>query len=349
LNYCGISWESAFIITQYQLYQYYNDIELVKELYQLDLKWMEKVERLHPSGIVDKGLSDHESLEKVPVKLIGTTHYLECARIMRRFAGLMNDKKNEKKFELLADKLKESVLEMYWRKPVTDTLNRQTLFSTLLYYDIIPEDEKKAATDSLINAVRSGPSGHFTTGIFGTKYVLEALSATGNVSSVFDIVNSTTYPGWGFMIDRGATTIWETWKESDDVYSNCHPMFGSVSEWFYRWLGGIRPDPGYPGFKKFIIAPSLPNSLDYVKCSYHSPFGEIVSNWVKKGINHQVFEIKIPEGSLATVMLPTNDQQVVNITEKMNKSPYSPIRDGDHYNEFELKPGEYVISVIPAH
>jgi len=347
LNYCGISWESAFIITQYQLLLYYNDIDLIKELYELDLKWMDKVARLHPSGIVDKGLSDHESLVKVPVKLIGTTHYLDCARIMQKFAALMNDTVNEKKFGKLSADLKESVLNMYWRKSVPDTINRQTLFSTLLFYDIVPENEKKAATDSLLKALKKGPSGHFTTGIFGTKYILEVLSSTGNPGSVYDVVSSTAYPGWGFMIDRGATTIWETWKESDNVYSNCHPMFGSVSEWFYRWLAGIRPDPDYPGFKRFIIAPSLPKGLDYVKCSYHSPFGEIVSNWDKKGINHQVFEIKIPAGSIASVRLPVNEQKVINIIETISNSSYSPARGGDNYNEFELKPGEYVISVIP--
>ena len=93
------------------------------------------------------------------------------------------------------------------------------------------------------------------------------------------------------MVDRGATTIWETWKESDNTYSNCHPMFGSVSEWMYRWLAGIRPHPEYPGFEKFIIAPALPPGLDHVKCSYHSPFGEIVSNWRNEGRDKQVFEI----------------------------------------------------------
>ena len=147
---CGISWESGFLITQYKLFLYYNDVELIKELYDIDLKWMEKVARIHPSGIVEKGLSDHESLIKVPVKLIGTTHYLECARIMKRFAAIMNDKENEQKFDKLAQKLSDYVLDMYWRKPVTDTINRQTLFSTLLYFNIIPGNERKAAVDSPI-------------------------------------------------------------------------------------------------------------------------------------------------------------------------------------------------------
>ncbi len=56
------------------------------------------------------------------------------------------------------------------------------------------------------------------------------------------------------MIDRGATSIWETWQESDNTYSNSHPMFGTVTEWYYRWLGGIRPNPENPGFLSFILA-----------------------------------------------------------------------------------------------
>ena len=83
----------------------------------------------------------------------------------------------------------------------------------MLYHDIIPEDEIEFAKDSLIKALKSGPSGHFTTGIFGTKYILESLSKYISPEIVFDVVNSTRYPGWGHMIDQGATTIWETWKE----------------------------------------------------------------------------------------------------------------------------------------
>ncbi|MEE9461847.1 MAG: family 78 glycoside hydrolase catalytic domain [Bacteroidales bacterium] len=346
IRYCGLSWESAFLITQYYLYLYYKDIELVGELYEFDLKWMEKAARLHPEAIVDKGLSDHESLEPVPVELTGTSHYLQCARIMKRFAMLMDDKENEEHFGQLANELSKNLLDMFWRKPVPGPINRQTLFSTLLYHNIIPEDEQDAAIDSLIKALEAGPSGHFTTGIFGTKYILEALSATENVNTVYNIVNSRIYPGWGYMIDRGATTIWETWKESDNIYSNCHPMFGSVSEWLYRWLAGIRPHPDYPGFERFTIAPSLPAGLGHVKCSYHSPFGEIVSNWINDGNGKQVFEITIPEGSSAMVRLPVREYQRIKLTEKNGQDSYTPERDGTNHSSFELGPGKYTISVF---
>ena len=342
IKYCGISWESAFIITQYKLFLYYNDTNLVKELYQLDLNWMEKAARLHPSGIVDKGLSDHESLVKVPVKLIGTSHYLDCARIMQKFAALMNDSLNERKFEKLAASIKASLLQMYWQHPVPDTINRQTLFSTLLYYDIVSENEKDKVVDSLLKALGRAPSGHFTTGIFGTKYILEGLASSGRTSSVFNIVNSRSWPGWGYMIDRGATTIWETWKESDDVYSNCHPMFGSVSEWLYRWLAGIQPDEDNPGFRKFKISPFLPSDLNYVKCSYLSPYGTIISNWEKTGTGAR-FDISVPQNSTATFKVPDNTKTFADIENTISKTLVRKNIKESGY-ELELSEGKYVIT-----
>ena len=345
IKYCGISWESAFIITQYFLYLYYNDTGIIRELYDQDLKWMEKAAKIHPEGMVHQGLSDHESMEPVPVELIGTCHYLQCARVMQTFASVMGDIENEKKFAQLAQKLKSLVKAEFWDKPVKGKINRQTLFSTLLYHDIIPEGEIEAATDSLRAAIRKGPSGHLTTGIFGTKYSLETLSEYGSPEEVFNIVNSTAYPGWGHMIDMGATTVWETWKESDNTYSNCHPMFGSVTEWFYRWLGGIRPVADAPGFKKFMLAPVVPDGLDHVNCSYHSPYGEIVSNWKKEGPYSVQYEFKIPEGCMALVDLQSGQAQKIEIL-KNNKPLKTGIPEGLPTGRFELAGGEYFVTVI---
>ncbi|MDN5200349.1 family 78 glycoside hydrolase catalytic domain [Fulvivirgaceae bacterium BMA10] len=345
LQYCGLSWESAFLTTQYNLFLYYNDTAIIKAFYHKNLDWMAKVKHLHPEGIVKSGLSDHESLQPVPVELTGTTHYLQCARIMQKFASFMGDEGHQKEFESLANKLSTIVLEKFWRRPVTGSINKQTLFATLLYHDIIPPNEKQAAIDSLLKSIATQPSGHFNTGIFGTKYILEALSQTGNTDMVYDIVNSTEYPGWGFMIDKGATTIWETWKESDNVYSNCHPMFGSISEWFYRWLGGIRPDPNYPGFQKFIINPSVPNALSYVNTSYHSPFGKIVSNWTNSGSNDQIFEITVPQKSIAKISLPIAENQKISFLESSNGYSLTSSQKEENQINFELPSGEYVISV----
>lgn len=345
IQYCGISWESAFLITQYQLYLYYNDLDFIKEMYPFNQQWMDKVARIHPEGIVHKGLSDHESLSPVPVQLIGTLHYLQTARIMKVFAGIMEDRKSQSKYHQLASDLTKKIREAFWKKTIKGPINRQTLFASLLYHKIIPEDEIHAAKDSLKSALQKAPAQHLTTGIFGTPYVLEAISEYLSPQTTINIVNNIDYPGWGYMVEQGATTLWETWKESDNIYSNSHPMFGSVTEWFYRWLGGIRPDPKHPGFKKFFIKPFTPKGLDSVSTSYAAPQGEILSQWSKRDRGYR-YEITVPEGSVAQVELNKKPYQKINILKGQNllsRSDKTKLNDG----RFNLESGTYVFWISP--
>ncbi len=305
---------------------------------------MEKVHRLHPGGLVDFGLGDHESLLPVPVQLIGTSHYLMCAEIMQHFASIMNDRSAEREYGQLAITLRKRLKEEFWDKPVTEPINKQTLFATLLYHQVIPEEEVERAADSLMLAVEEAPAGHFTTGIFGTKYILEALSGYVSPEKVFEIVNSDAFPGWGYMISRGATTIWETWKESDDVYSNCHPMFGVVTEWFYRWLGGIRPILQRPGFEEFIIAPYTPEGLNEVKVNYRSPYGTIVSNWVKDK-SKITYEFEVPQQSNARIKLNKDPDQEITITTPSDPSFDPNSVKGVKEGSFELGAGKYIVTV----
>lgn len=343
IQYCGISWESAFLITQYQLYLFYNDRDFIKEMYAINKQWMNKVARIHPEGIVHKGLSDHESLAPVPVELIGTLHYLQSARIMEIFAAVMEDQESQSKYNQLALDLAKKVRETFWNKSIEGPINRQTLFAALLYHKIIPEDEIHAAKDSLKMALQKAPAQHLTTGIFGTPYALEAISEYLSPQTTMSIVSNTDYPGWGYMVKQGATTLWETWKESNDIYSNSHPMFGSATEWFYRWLGGIRPDPQYPGFKRFFIKPSTPKGLDSVSTSYNAPQGRILSQWSREGQGYR-YKITVPQGSVAQVELNKKASQKITILGG-DENLISEIREKLSTGKFNLNSGTYVFFV----
>ena len=126
---------------------------------------MDKVDRIHPEGIVNKGLSDHESLFPVPVELIGTLHYLQTARIMKVFAGILEDRKSQSKYHQLASDLTKKIREAFWEKSIIGPINRQTLFASLLYHKIIPEDEIHSAKDSLRSALQK-PRSAFDHGYF---------------------------------------------------------------------------------------------------------------------------------------------------------------------------------------
>lgn len=374
LKYCGLAFESSIFDVQQNLYLYYGDTAIIRELYRFDLKWMDKAARLHPSGIVDKGLADHESLINVPVQLIGSGAYLRVAKIMKNFAAIMHDRPDELRFEDLEKKIRKGLKNMYWdgrestatierqsreasmayintlpegeRKKATAELqssrnvfNKQTFYTLLLYSGVVPENKQPAIVDSLLKAIDEAPEGHFTTGIFGTKYILEELSRCGYADRVYNIINSTRFPGWGYMISKGATTLWETWKESDNTYSNCHPMFGSVLAWFYRWMAGIRPLT--PGFRKFIICPLLPDGLSTLNCSCKIPQGIILFNWERKEGGY-VFKVTVPKSSVAVFDLPAKCHSI-KITNLNKNTPYKPAMN-EESRSFELTAGQYLMN-----
>ena len=149
------------------LLRYYNDV-ISSESFILDLKWMDKVAKIHPHGLVESGLADHEALQPSPVQLTGTLHYLQCARIMTVFARLMNDRPNTRKFQKLAEHLQTAVQQRFCTQPVDSSVNQQGLYASLLYHQVLPRPDRRAAANALRRATAQGPEGHFTTGIFTT-------------------------------------------------------------------------------------------------------------------------------------------------------------------------------------
>ena len=142
----------------------------------------------------------------------------------------------------------------------------------------------------------------FTTGIFGTKFMFDSLSRLGHADAAFTFATKKTVPSWGAMIAGGATTLWEHWNFSDNTFSHNHPMFGSISAWFFAWLGGIQPATDAIGFDKIELRPQLVSGLSHVKASYKSLRGPIKVEW-KRQAGKVALAIEIPVGCTATLHL----------------------------------------------
>jgi alpha-L-rhamnosidase len=149
--------------------------------------------------------------------------------------------------------------------------------------------------------------GHLNTGMIGTQITFDYLLENNRNDLIDIMVNQKTYPGWGYMVEKGATTAWEQWN---GFYSQIHSCFPYIGGWFYRGLAGIQWDTEHPGFKNIILRPALVKSVDWVNCSYSSSYGEIVSNW-KLEDNSFTWDIRVPVNSTATVHIPAKDLESI--------------------------------------
>ena len=113
----------------------------------------------------------------------------------------------------------------------------------------------------------------------GTRYLFETLRDCGFSDVAWDVITQKSYPGWGYMVAEGATTLWERWEKLAGMGMNSHNhiMFGSVDAWFYRSLGGIIPLAA--GWKRVRVAPKTPGSLSHASASQMTPRGRISVSW----------------------------------------------------------------------
>jgi alpha-L-rhamnosidase len=136
--------------------------------------------------------------------------------------------------------------------------------------------------------------------MLGTKFLLSLLNDAGRDDLVLAIYQKKDYPGWGYLVEQGATTLWEQWN---GCWSQIHSCFASADTWLYQGLAGIRPDPAAPGFKQVFIKPAVVGDLTWVKCHHDSPYGRIVSHWKREG-RKLTMELTIPANTTATVHVP---------------------------------------------
>ena len=254
---------------------------------------------------MQSGLSDHESLTKNPAPEMVTCLYYQSAIMLSEMADILGHKEDSTFYLTLSEKIKAAYNDNFVDAESGKCgLGTQSSQSFALFTGIMNEAHRPAALQFLLDDITKHDD-HLTTGIFGTRYMLDLLSQEDFTQKAYAIVNQKTFPGWGYMLENGATTLWEHWAYSDNTFSHNHPMFGSVSQWFYRWLGGIQPHPESIGFDHIVIKPQMPEGLEWVNCSYDSIRGKIASRW-RKTDDTAVLNIEIPVNTVATVYLPSS-------------------------------------------
>lgn len=302
-----ISWGLAHPLLLAQLHQYYGDRQIIEEHFEAARTWVDLLEEHSDGHIIDRCIGDHESLDPNPIELIATAHFHQAVSLVAGFASILGRSQEEAHYRQLALKIKDAFVERFL-EPGTGRFGiaTQSAQATALHLGLAPEGEVVRATQRMVDEVLVTHDGHIATGIFGTKYLLNALSMTGHADVAYRMVDEPSYPGWGFMLEKGATTLWETWAQSDNVYSQNHPMFGSVSEWFFKFLAGFRPEESAVGFDRFRVEPNMPEGLEWVEASYESVRGPIRSSWRLED-DLLYFDAEIPVNTTAVVQLPTRD------------------------------------------
>ena len=100
---------------------------------------------------------------------------------------------------------------------------------------------------------------------------------------------NTEYPSWGYLVEHGATTMWERWngdqmKDDPSMNSYNHYAYGAVADWIYRYAAGVDATPLDAGFHTSRAASGLRRAArERLTFDYESAYGPIHSDWTVKG------------------------------------------------------------------
>jgi alpha-L-rhamnosidase len=180
--------------------------------------------------------------------------------------------------------------------------------------DLVPEKQRGGVVSRLTNDIVYRRDTHVTTGFIGVKYLLPVLTRFGHSDLAYDLAVQDTYPSWGYMVRRGATTLWELWQEKTGpaMNSHNHAMFGSVGAWFYQALAGINLGENGAGYRHLRIAPQVVEDLRGVSGSVETVRGRVSSTWAHSN-GEFTLDVTIPVSSDAKIVIP-KDIDMTDVT-----------------------------------
>jgi len=311
------AWATAYPLICWYMYQYYGDTRVLEEHYEGLKKYVEFLRTKAENGLVKfSSYGDWVAIEKCPGAIVSSFYYLYDVRILADAARIIGKTADATLYDKLATDIRTAFNREYYNPKTGDYADGTQTANTLPLFLGIPTDKEGGAWGRLFDDIVYKHNVHLTTGIIGTKYIMEVLTRSGAADLAYDIACKTDFPSWGYMIASGATTLWELWqnREGSSMNSHNHPMFGSVGAWFYKALAGINLAPGTTGFERILIQPQMVRDLTHASGSTMTVRGEVACAWSRTEQSARV-EVTVPSGSEAEVVIPKLNLRNIQVTE----------------------------------
>ena len=315
----NMTWPGTYLLVADMLYEQFDDLAPLRRHYASMKKWLWYMrDRYEKNGLMTRDkygdwcvppespqmIHTRDSSRITDGRLIATAYYYHFLRLMAKFAGLLH---RPDAYSAHAAIVRTAFNDRFLH---ADHYSNNTVTADLLplYFGMVPNHLRSSVIVQLVGKVHQSDD-HISTGVIGTGWLMRGLTAFGQSDLAFRLAVNKDYPGWGYMVEHGATTIWELWNGNTAdpaMNSQNHVMLlGDLLTWCFQDLAGIAP--AEPGYKKIRMRPVFPMGLESVTASYRTPYGMVKSEWRRAG-GHISWQITVPPNTRAIVDLPDGRQ-----------------------------------------
>jgi alpha-L-rhamnosidase len=311
-------WAATFIVLPWTLYRQYGDRKVLAKHWKGTTQLMDHFAGAADGWILPGGYGDFFDpgtdaiVMHTPQTLSTSLWFYRCAEIMAAVAVVLKKPDAAEQYRNWSKSIAAAVTERYYDR-ANGTFGSQGANVLALAFGIMPEEDEERILAALVADIQARDS-HMNVGVMGVRFILEVLTRGGHGELALALMHQNSYPSFGHLIERGATTLWECWGEAEHngthgARSLSHPFMGGFDNWFFNTLAGIRGGPDRPGFKHVVLEPHPIAGLDWVRGHYDAAHGRIESNWRCDGDTFE-WDVKVPARTTATATLPFSRETI---------------------------------------
>jgi alpha-L-rhamnosidase len=308
----GTGWSDAGVVIPWTSWIQTGDAKVVDQNWDAMKRYLASIHEANPDYLWKNNygipFADWLSPEGVtPVDLIATAYWAYDVTLMKQMAAATGRSAEAAEYGALFEKIKQAFEKAYTRpdgfvggvppppvfasgtgeKLSDKPVETQTGYVLAINMNLLPESLRKAAGQRLADRIAAN-HGQLGTGFLGTPYLLAALTDTGHLDVAYHLLLDTNYPSWGYLVEHGATTMWERWngdqmRGDPSMNSYNHYAYGAVADWIYRYAAGIDTVASDAGFHTIYLHPNFAAELGALNFSYESKYGAIRSEWSVAG------------------------------------------------------------------
>lgn len=312
----GPYWCTFIVKAAWETYLNYGDVRVLESAYPYMLKWLKFVEAYSPETLLQPWPENHqrgwylgdwatpEGIDQTDprsVNLVANCAIIDSYDKLIKIAGVLDKLSDVIQFEEKKTELTQAVHDAFYNpESATYGTGVQVDLAYPLILGIVPDSLKEKVSRSLISETVEKRNGHFATGLVGLPILTQWVVEQEASEMMYQMMTRKSYPGFGYMLENGATTTWEHWTGERSRIHNCYHGAGS---WLYQSVAGIRPMEAYPGYERFELAPRPPGAVTWAKMDKATPRGTIRLEW-KQEAGHMEMMVQVPAGSRADLLLP---------------------------------------------
>ncbi len=297
-------WADIITVLPRVMHEFYGDREALQRAYPAMRRWVQWFEAKSDDGLaLVGGFGDWVSLEATPPEFCGAAYYAYSSRLLAQTAAQLGDHHRALDDHRRADQA-AAAFHRHFYQPDSGRYepDTQTARALPLALGLTPPELRQGVADHLARLVEERGAKP-ATGFVGTAFLLPVLSAFGHHELAGRVLNTTDYPSLGYMIDQGGTTVWSRWnsdKEGPDMNSRNHFCLGTMAQWLYEDLAGVRTLEDAPGLGRIRLEPRPIDSVPWLEFDYETPRGRLQTRWETRGDTLD-YEFTLPPDVVAEV------------------------------------------------